>query len=613
MSMATTDSLTQRLESLAPLLTDIAEWHRQPHLYPVDAAIAPAIETSISDLETRIRQFRADPSLLTVVLMGGTGVGKSTTLNALAGAKIADAGIARPTTQFPTIYHHADVAIERLDPIFAKCRKSTHHRPELRYKILVDTPDIDGNVREHRERLREMLPAADAILYVGSQEKYHDQFAWQLLLEQKGNRAFAFILNKWDRCLNSRHESTGQSPDADLRQSLISAGFEAPVIFRTCSSQWYQRRIAVADGASHESDPGLIEDDFRQLEAWLEDGLTERAIRDIKSRGVSGKLDEVCQWLDKEVAPDWTLKVRPLRREWEQALREAVADHARLLVEAADPHSAAFERHFSQLGRGDFRGLFGMYLTVLERLWKFNITMMPSTKAGENPKIKDLANRCVAEIPRSTRHSYKESLHSHLLAIADKQEWPVETLETFLPAERTGVLSDTQLSEILVSQLNELETQFAEPTGGKYATRLLVKGLCDWLPQAVVLIITLKWLYDGLFDSFWGINAYFGAVTLLALTLGGLHVLLARTVPSQWEILRSRLQRMVENQLLDRIAPAYYEAIDKFDALIQRERQKVQQFLTSLSSIRDSLRRSSRGGEQGSLFAKTPPARQRAG
>ena len=45
-----------------------------------------------------------------------------------------------------------------------------------------------------------LLPIADIVLYVGSQEKYHDEIGWELFLEQRKRRAFAFVLNKWDRC-----------------------------------------------------------------------------------------------------------------------------------------------------------------------------------------------------------------------------------------------------------------------------------------------------------------------------------------------------------------------------------------------------------------------------
>src|SRR5207342_1325189 len=152
--------------------------------------------------------------LLVILLMGGTGVGKSTLLNALAGGAIAHASFARPTTRDPVVYYHESVKTERLDPALKHCRLAQHDRPALEQKILVDTPDLDSNDLANREKLIRLLPVADIVLYVGSQEKYHDKLGWELFLEQRQRRAFAFVLNKWDRCIHPG--AVGMRPDEDL-------------------------------------------------------------------------------------------------------------------------------------------------------------------------------------------------------------------------------------------------------------------------------------------------------------------------------------------------------------------------------------------------------------
>ena len=47
---------------------------------------------------------------LIVAFMGGTGVGKSSLLNRLAGKAIARAGIVRPTSREVTLFHHHSVS-----------------------------------------------------------------------------------------------------------------------------------------------------------------------------------------------------------------------------------------------------------------------------------------------------------------------------------------------------------------------------------------------------------------------------------------------------------------------------------------------------------------------
>ena len=77
--------------------------------------------------------------------MGGTGVGKSTLLNALAGGDIAQASIARPTTRDPVVYYHESIKADRLDPALRQCRLMPHDRANLAQKVIVDTPDLDSN------------------------------------------------------------------------------------------------------------------------------------------------------------------------------------------------------------------------------------------------------------------------------------------------------------------------------------------------------------------------------------------------------------------------------------------------------------------------------------
>src|SRR5215213_3475778 len=145
------------LRTLSPALRGLERalrgWLDGPHLYPLATITRASLEGLATDLHRQSDALDVDRPMLVVMLMGGTGVGKSTLLNALAGGTIAPASFTRPTTRDPVVYYHESIRADRLDPALRHCRLVAHDRRELEYKVLVDTPDVDSNDLTNRDKL----------------------------------------------------------------------------------------------------------------------------------------------------------------------------------------------------------------------------------------------------------------------------------------------------------------------------------------------------------------------------------------------------------------------------------------------------------------------------
>lgn len=163
-------------------------------------------------------RYKEGLPLLWVVLLGGTGTGKSTVLNALCGREISEAGVERPKTEGPVVYVHEGIPVE-LDFPFPGVRVVrreegrengfrgdpgtvtvvTHEREEWRHLALVDTPDVDSVEERNRSMAEDLFLLADGVVYLTSQEKYADEVPSRYFrrIREEG-KPHAVVLNKAD-------------------------------------------------------------------------------------------------------------------------------------------------------------------------------------------------------------------------------------------------------------------------------------------------------------------------------------------------------------------------------------------------------------------------------
>jgi len=126
---------------------------------------------------------------LLVVILGSTGSGKSSLLNALAGVAISPSGVWRPTTRRPIAsLHPADLG-GRIAAVAS--RSGLELRTDERARrglVIVDAPDFDSVEVENRERALGLLEVADLVIFVTTATRYADQVPWEVLgrVRQRG-------------------------------------------------------------------------------------------------------------------------------------------------------------------------------------------------------------------------------------------------------------------------------------------------------------------------------------------------------------------------------------------------------------------------------------------
>ncbi len=195
-----------------------------------DGVAPPAMLEEAQRYANDIRQRRGFlGETLVLAIAGGTGTGKSSLVNALAGEVITSVSVLRPHTDepFAVVPHNPEPAVTvLLDTLGIAYR---HEHAAFSRTAIIDLPDIDSIAEWHRERVEDLIPRVDGVIWLFDPDKYrdpivHDEFLAQLAQHKS---QFIFALNKIDKLRADDLQTVRQ----DLVDTLAADGYPRPALF----------------------------------------------------------------------------------------------------------------------------------------------------------------------------------------------------------------------------------------------------------------------------------------------------------------------------------------------------------------------------------------------
>ncbi len=362
---------------------------------------------------------------LLVLLIGPTGAGKSSLMNALAGFDASPSGVMRPTTREIVVLARPgarDSLIGEGLPlsVLAGSRIRYLERDDMPEGVaLIDSPDVDSIEHANRELTDRLAEAADLGVFVTTATRYADRVPWEVLARMR-DRGLPLLV-----AVNRMPADAADSATvlADVERLLADAGVRTDDV----------DLVSVAEGALDPSVDGLARDAVEPIRARIDAlGADREARRALAARALAGSLAGLAP-LVQRVADDLeheAIEADALRRfathafETESAaLREQLAGGTFLRAEALRQWQAfvgadEITRFFSS-GIGKVRGTLSALIRGTPRA--------PVAEVREDAlaDLTALGRAHAAEAARRTATAWSEERSTRALVARDATLWSV--------------------------------------------------------------------------------------------------------------------------------------------------------------------------------------------